>query len=105
MIVYIVAYEDYDGSGEVGYFTDESKAEECCKYLNRTKPSWYYKDDDLDTWRVCEYELDETDYASLNRELDEQDKIKLKEKTEKEKQEVLAEIARLEERYKSLVKG
>ena len=100
MKVYIVAYEDYDGSDSVGYFLEESNAKECCKYLNRTRPSYYLKDDGVDTWDVCEYELDETDYASLNKMLDEQERFNSEMEFEKEKQEALAEIARLKEKYK-----
>lgn len=99
MKIYTVAYEDYDGSDEVGYFLEESKAEECCKYLNRTRPSYYFKDNGVDTWDVCEYELDETDYASLNKALDEQERLNLEMALEMEKQEALAEIARLKAKY------
>lgn len=99
MTIYIVAYEDYDGSGEVGYFLEESKAKECCKYLNRARPSHYLKDDGVDTWDVFEYELDETDYASLNKALDEQERLNLEMALEMEKQEALAEIARLKAKY------
>ena len=97
MKIYIVAYEDYDGSGSVGYFVDESKANECCKYLDRAKPS-YYSESGC-TWDVYEYELDETDYASLNKKLDEQERLEFEEELEKEKQEALAEIARVKAKY------
>lgn len=97
MKIYIVAYEDYDGSGSVGYFLDESKAEECRKYLNRTQPSEY--DDDGDTWYVEEYDLDDTDYESLNKELNEQERLEFENRLNKEKQDALAEIARLKEKY------
>ena len=99
MKVYIVAYKDYDGTDSVGYFLDESKANECCKYLNRTNPSAYLEDDDFAAWCVREYELDEIDYASLNKELDEQEKVKGEIELEKEKQAAIAEIARLKEKY------
>lgn len=98
MKIYIVAYEDYDGSGSVGYFLDESKAEECRKYLNRTQPSEYEEYGD-DTWYVEEYDLDDTDYASLNKELDEQERIESENRLNTEKQKALAEIARLKEKY------
>ena len=97
MKIYIVAYEDYDGSDSVGYFLDESKANECCEYLNRTRPSYY--NETGDTWYVDEYELDETDYASLNKELDEQEKIEFETRLEREKQAALAEIERLKAKY------
>lgn len=98
MKIYIVAYEDYDGSDSVGYFLDESKANECCEYLNRTRPSCYNKTGDI--WHVGEYNLDETDYASLNKELDEQERIEFETRLEREKQTALAEIVRLKEKYK-----
>ena len=99
MKIYVVEYDDYDSSDSVGYFTDRNKAEECCKYLNRTRPSYYYKESGRDTWEIFEYELDDTDYQSLNKELDEQEKIKAKEELEKEKQQAIAEITRLKEKY------
>lgn len=98
MKIYIVAYEDYDGSDSVGYFLDELKADECCKYLDKTRPSCYSESGY--TWDVYEYELDETDYASLNKAIDEKEKLESEIKLEKEKQEALAEIARLKEKYK-----
>lgn len=97
MKIYIVAYEDYDGSDSVGYFLDKSKAEECCKYLNRTSPSCYNYTGD--TWDVLEYDLDETDYASLNKKIEEQVRLESERKLEKEKQEALAQIAKLIEKY------
>lgn len=97
MKVYIVAYEDYDGSDSVGYFLDETKAKECCKYLNRTRPSCYNHTGD--TWSVLEYNLDETDYVSLNKELDEQERLEFENRMAREKQEALNEIARLKEKY------
>lgn len=97
MKIYIVAYEDYDGSDSVGYFLDESKANECCKYLDRARPS-YYSESGY-TWDVFEYELDETDYASLNKALDEQERLNIEMALEMEKQEALAEIARLKAKY------
>ena len=60
-----ISYEDYDDSNSVGYFIDGSKAEECCKYLNRTRPSYYNKIGD--TWKVSKLNFDETDYGSLNK--------------------------------------
>ena len=64
MKIYIAMDDDLDDwCRSVGYFLDKFKAEECCAYLNRTESGW---------WRVSEYDLDETDYASLNKKLDEQ---------------------------------
>lgn len=99
MNIYIVSYEDYDGSDTVGYFLEESKAKECCRYLNRVRPSWYKKYEGLDTWYVDVYELDETDYASLNKVLDEQERLEFEMEFEEEKQKALVEIARLKEKY------
>ena len=97
MKVYIVSYEDYDGSDSVGYFLDESKADECCKYLNRTRPSYY--NETGDTWYVAEYDINEADYASLNKKLDEQERIEFETRLEREKQAAIAEIAKLKEKY------
>lgn len=97
MKIYMVAYEDYDGSDSVGYFLDESKANECCKYLNRTRPSCYNHTGD--TWDVLEYNLDETDYNSLNKKLDEQERIEFENRLNKEKQDAIAEIERLKAKY------
>lgn len=97
MKVYIVAYEDYDGSDSTGYFLDESKARECCKYLNQVRPSEYNKTGD--TWNVLQYDLDETDYASLNKELEELERLEFENRLEKEKQRELAELARLRAKY------
>ena len=99
MKIYMVAYEDYDGSDEVGYFLEKSKAQECCRYLNRYKPSFYKKDSGLDTWYVYEYEFNDTDYALLNKELDEQEMLNSEMEFEMEKQEAIAEIARLQAKY------
>ena len=98
MKICIVAYEDCDGSDSVGYFLDESKANECCEYLNRTRPSNYNETGDI--WHVDEYNLDETDYASLNKDLDEQERIEFETRLERKKQAALAEIVRLKEKYK-----
>lgn len=97
MKIYIVAYEDYDGSDSVGYFLDESKANECREYLNRTRPSSYNHTGD--TWDVLEYNLDETDYNSLNKKLDEQERIEFENRLNKEKQDAIAEIERLKAKY------
>lgn len=90
MKVYMVEYQYYEDTDTVGYFLEESKAEECCKYLTRT---------DRVNWYVCEYNLDETDYASLNKELDEQERLEFEGRLEREKQEAIAEITRLKEKY------
>lgn len=76
MKIYMAAYDGCDSYGRsiscsIGYFLDKTKAEECCKYFERTNPtrinsSWWY---------IEEYDLDETDYASLNKKLDEQENI------------------------------
>ncbi len=97
MKIYIVTYEDYDGSDSVGYFLDEAKADECRKYLNRARPSDY--NETGDTWYVTQYDIDETDYASLNKELDEQERIEFETRLERERQAALAEFERLKEKY------
>ena len=95
MTIYLVEYTDYDGGDAVGYFTDSEKAKSCCEYLNRTRHSEYEEFD----WYVSEYNLDETDYKSLNKELDEQERLEFENRLEKEKQEAIAEITRLKEKY------
>ena len=90
MKVYMVAYQHYEDTDIVGQFLEESKAEECCKYLSRT---------DRVGWYVCEYDLDETNYASLNKELDEQERLEFESRLEREKQKELAELARLKAKY------
>lgn len=90
MKIYLVEYEYYEYHEAVGFFLEESKAEECCKYLNRKgKEDWY----------VCEYELDDTDYVSLNKELDEKERLEFESRLEKEKRRELAELARLKAKY------
>lgn len=95
MKIYIVEVHDYDTYNAVGYFTEYEKAESCCKYLNRARRSDYQEFD----WYVSEYNLDETDYDALNKELDELEKQKLEKKLEKERQEAIEEIARLKAKY------
>lgn len=98
MKIYMVEYEDYDGSDSIGYFLDESKAKECRTYLNRTRPSYYNKTGE--TWDIEEYDIDNTDYSSLNKELDEREKIESEARLEIEKQTAIAEIERLKRKYK-----
>ena len=97
MKIYLCEYEDYDGYGTRGYFTDEEKAEECCKYLNKTEPSSYIED----AWEVFEYELDDTDYATLNERIYEVEVMKAKAELEKERRKELAELARLKAKYET----
>lgn len=94
MKIYLVQYTDYDGGDVVGYFTDNKRAESCCEYLNRTRHSEYNFD-----WYISEYNLDETDYESLNKELDEQERLELENRREKEKRDAIAEIERLRAKY------
>ena len=96
MKIYMVQYADYDGEDSVGYFTEHKKAESCCEYLNRARHSEYEQFD----WFISEYNLDETDYDSLNKELDEQERIEFETRLEREKQEAIAEIERLKTKYK-----
>lgn len=95
MKIYIVEVNDYDGHNAVGYFTEYEKAKSCCGYLNRARHSEYPEFD----WYVSEYNLDETDYDALSKELDELEKLKLEEKLVKERQEAIEEIARLKAKY------
>ena len=97
MKIYLCEYEDYDGYGARGYFTDKEKAEECCKYLNKTEPSCYIED----AWEVREYELDYTDYATLNERIYEEEVIKEKVDLEIERRKELAELARLKAKYET----
>lgn len=94
MKIYLAEYEYYDYHNTVGFFLEESKAEECCKYLNRTDIYCGKAN-----WDVCEYELDETDYASLNKELDDKERLEFESRLEREKQKELAELARLKAKY------
>lgn len=96
MTIYMVEYHDYDGGDFVGYFTKHEKAVSCCEYLNRTRHSEY---EDFD-WYVSEYNLDETDYDSFNKELDEREKIEFETRLEREKQAAIEEIERLKAKYK-----
>lgn len=95
MKIYIVTFHDYDGYDIVGYFTDYEKAQSCCDYLNRTRPSPY----DHFEWVITEYSLDETDYAALNMELDERERAEYENRVEKIRQVELAELARLKAKY------
>lgn len=96
MKIYMVEMYDYDSNDSVGYFTDYKKAESCCEYLNRAKHSEYEQFD----WFIAEYNLDETNYDSFNKELDEQERIEFETRLEREKQQAIEEIARLKEKYK-----
>lgn len=96
MKIYMVQYADYDSEDSVGYFTEYEKAESCCEYLNRVRHSEYEQFD----WFVSGYNLDETDYDSLNKELDEQERIEFETRLEREKQAAIAEIERLKTKYK-----
>lgn len=96
MKIYMVEMYDYDTNDSVGYFTDYNKAKSCCEYLNRTDHSEY----EQFNWFIAEYNLNETDYESLNQELDEQEKNEFKTRLEREKQQAIEEIARLKEKYK-----
>ena len=90
MKIYMAGYQFFEDSGAIGYFLEESKAEECCKYLNRTSRC---------NWDVYEFDIDETDYKSLNKELDEQERIKAEKEFKMEQEAALAEIVRLIAKY------
>lgn len=93
MKIYIVGYQCFDDIDIVGYFLEEFKAEECCKYLNRIGRT--------SCWDVYEFNLDETDYYSLNKELDEQERLEAEKELEKKRQRELAELARLKAKYET----
>ena len=95
MKIYIVELHDYDCDDSVGYFTDPQKANQCCTYLNRVRSSDYENFE----WHVVEYDLDEKDYESLNKELDEEERIEFEGRMERIKQEELKELARLKAKY------
>ena len=97
MKVYIVELHDYDRNSSIGYFTDYKKAECCCEYLNRIEHSEYENFD----WYIQPYDLDEIDYESLNKELDEQERLEFESRLERERQEELAELARLKAKYEN----
>jgi hypothetical protein len=97
MKIYIVELHDYDRDSSVGYFTDNTKAEHCCDYLNRTDPSDY----DNFEWMVREYDLNETDYETMNKILDEKENLEIQNSLERIKQEELKELARLKAKYES----
>ena len=96
MKIYMVEFHNYDLDDCVGYFTDPQKAKECCTYLNRVRPNYY---DDNNEWHVVEYDPDEKDYESLNKELDEKERIEFEGRMERIKQEELKELARLKAKY------
>lgn len=89
----MVGYQYYEDVDAIGYFIEESKAKECCKYLNRIGRT--------SCWDVYEFNLDETDYYSLNKELDEQERLKAEKELEKKRQKELAELARLKAKYET----
>ena len=91
MKIYIVKYEDYDGSDSAGYFTEYEKAELCCTYLNKACPSYYIKD----AWDIEEFDLDETDYTSLIQEFDAKERARKENELEALKQKKMDEIKRL----------
>lgn len=95
MKIYMVEFNDYDTYAVVGYFTEHEKAAACCKYLNRARHSAYERFD----WYVTEYNFNETDYETLNKELDEKERLEFENRLEKEKQDAIAEIERLKVKY------
>lgn len=97
MPIYIVHYSDYDSEFDVGYFTSEEDAEKCMEYYMRTRPSSYeYL---CDAYSLEKYELDDTDYDALNKELDEADKAMQRKEEEEFRNKELAELARLKAKY------
>lgn len=97
MSIYIVRFHDYDTMFNVGYFTSEEGAEKCMEYYMRTKPSDYeYM---CDAYNLEKYELDDTDYDALNKELDEAEKARQRKEEEEFRNKELAELARLKAKY------
>ena len=97
MSIYIVRCYDYDTIFGVGYFTNEEDAEKCMEYYMRTKPSDYeYM---CDAYSLEKYELDDTDYTALTKELDEAEKTMQKKEEEEFRNKELAELARLKAKY------
>lgn len=65
----------------------------------RTKPSDYeYM---CDAYSLEKYELDDTDYTALNKELDEAEREMQREEEEELKNKELAELARLKAKYEN----
>nr|DAR55789.1 MAG TPA: hypothetical protein [Caudoviricetes sp.] len=97
MSIYIVRFHDYDTMFNVGYFTSEEDAEKCMEYYMRTRPSDYeYM---CDAYSLEKYELDDTDYTALIKELDEAEKAMQKKEEEEFRNKELAELARLKAKY------
>lgn len=97
MSIYIVRFSDYDSEFGVGYFTNEEDAEKCMEYHMRTEPSDYeYM---CDAYSLEKYELDDTDYDALNKELDEAEKARQRKEEEEFRNKELAELARLKAKY------
>lgn len=97
MSIYIVRFGDYDSEFSVGYFTNEEAAEKCMEYYMRTHPSDYeYM---CDAYCIEKYELDNTDYDALNKELDEAEKEERRKEEEEFRNKELAELARLKAKY------
>lgn len=95
MKIYIVEIHDYDSYDSVGYFTDYEKANKCCEFLNRTRPSEYEEFE----WYVSEYYQNNTNYAFFIDKLNEEEKVEYETRMERIKQEELAELARLKAKY------
>ena len=91
MKIYIVKYEDYDGSNTAGYFTEHEKAELCCEYLNKAYPSHYFEN----AWDIEEFDPDDTDYECLIKEFDAKEKIRKENELEALKQKKMNEIKQL----------
>lgn len=65
----------------------------------RTKPRDYeYM---CDAYSLEKYELDDTDYDALNKELDEAEKAKQRKEEEEFRNKELAELARLKAKYEN----
>ena len=96
MKIYMVELHDYDRNEAVGYFTDRRKADACRDYLNSEDPSDY---NDTHEWHVVEYDLDETDYDALNKEIEDRERNEFETRMERIKQEELAKLEELKSKY------
>lgn len=74
MSIYIVHFSDYDNDFSIGYFMNKEDAEACAEYYNETEPSVYFDN----AYEVEEYDLDDTDYAILLKEIEEKNRGNLK---------------------------
>ena len=102
--IYMIERDDYDGHIVDGYFTNLAKAKACCEYNNRCYPSSYYEGDEDEEfmWKVIGYNLDETDYNTLLKELDQQAKIQRRKTLRNELSDLQRQMQGLQTRINAL---